>query len=200
MISIKPEWVGNRRASLALSVWHDLVIELSKAQRVMESLGHPKQAAQLSTYTNLFTAHATYHLDRLIGENGHAQEETSPVPPDRRGHDAVTANAVLDNGSPIRINGAAALRDAAVIDQAGGTADPDLMKDIESKLGEVEWEMSYPKFKEAPSLDQQRFEVAQSKLFRARTHLRCGQSKQARRQYDGAVALLIGKESEYAEG
>lgn len=146
------------------------------------SLGHVASANGKSVDTAL---HASGHAAQAPVLRDDTQRPPAEVRPE------VAPQAA---GSPVSTN----TEVARVGDQADGAAE--LAKDIESQIGGVVWMMTADNFKTLPSVDQQRFEVAQAKLCRARGYILSGQIKQAKRQYDSAMGHIRGEENEYAEG
>jgi hypothetical protein len=80
MLEIKPEWLKCSDARLRLGIYHDVIIEIEKASRVLECLGDKRQAQQFGAYAAAFEQHAAYHLDRVCAEKDSRTEQT----PDQR--------------------------------------------------------------------------------------------------------------------
>jgi hypothetical protein len=61
---------------LTQAAWHDVIVELSKAERLFRENGHTREADQAGAYVGTMTQHAVRHLDRIAGSNGHHKDST----------------------------------------------------------------------------------------------------------------------------
>lgn len=82
------------------SVWHDLLVEFAKAERIFRGNYHTREADQLVAYMNTLNQHGVRHLERLLGANGGNGHNKDSTPATEQGQaPAFETGACVDGDS-----------------------------------------------------------------------------------------------------
>lgn len=164
-------------------VWHDLLVEFAKAERIFRGNDHTREADQLVAYMNTLNQHGVRHLERLLGANGGSNgHHTDSTPATEQGPALANETcACVDGGS----HEEASASPCAQVPVAVAVPSNDVEGKIELLIDQLGDLM-------AENRDHQPYEVALKMCHRGRTLAREGKFVLAVRQLRAATNAAHG--------